>query len=179
MESVAFGPKLSDGSFFLLTGIDNDYSVTQNASGLQFDVYFRFTDADPYATSIQCPLGQITGCFATSDGSAANLNAEYSLLPGVLYGYKAPASDFPAFVAPVTVPEATTFSFLLAGLVGLGVRKVLQMPDCPGVAAADLLRMPFISDSTGKPSFQQLWRPSFEAKSERRKRSCEPSIFQG
>ena len=52
-------------SYLLLAGTDNDYSVTQNAGGEQFDVYFRFTDADPYASSIQCPLGTTTGCFFT------------------------------------------------------------------------------------------------------------------
>ena len=55
-------------SYLLLAGTDNDYSVTQNAGGEQFDVYFRFTDADPFVTSIQCPLGEVTGCFYTTGG---------------------------------------------------------------------------------------------------------------
>ena len=53
-EGLTIGPRLSDGSFVIVTGTDNDYSVTQNASNTQFDVYFRFTDADPFASSIQC-----------------------------------------------------------------------------------------------------------------------------
>ena len=40
--------------------------MTQNAGGDQFDVYFRFTDTDPFATSIQCPLGEMTGCYGTT-----------------------------------------------------------------------------------------------------------------
>ncbi len=44
-EGLAIGPKLADGSYLLLAGTDNDYSVTQNAGGTQFDVYFRFSDA--------------------------------------------------------------------------------------------------------------------------------------
>ena len=59
LEGLAIGPRLSDNSFFLLAGTDNDYSVTQNATGAQFDVYFNFNLADPYASSIQCPLGQV------------------------------------------------------------------------------------------------------------------------
>ena len=55
-------PRLNNGELPDLAGTDNDYSVTQNGSGEQFDVYQRFTDADPYAGSIQCPLGQTTGC---------------------------------------------------------------------------------------------------------------------
>ncbi|HRI38805.1 MAG TPA: esterase-like activity of phytase family protein, partial [Nitrospira sp.] len=62
-EGLAIGPRLKDGNYVMVSGTDNDYSVTQNVSGQQFDVYFRFTDADPFAESIQCPLGSLTGCF--------------------------------------------------------------------------------------------------------------------
>lgn len=44
-EGLAIGPRLSDGSYVVLAGTDNDYSVTQNGSGTQFDVYFNFTAA--------------------------------------------------------------------------------------------------------------------------------------
>ncbi len=39
VEGLAIGPVLKDGSFSILLGNDNDFSVTQNSSGLQFDVY--------------------------------------------------------------------------------------------------------------------------------------------
>jgi len=45
-EGLAIGPKLNDGSYMILAGTDNDYSVTQNDSGTQTDVYFDFTNAD-------------------------------------------------------------------------------------------------------------------------------------
>jgi hypothetical protein len=38
MEGLTIGPQLSNGEFAILIGTDNDYSVTQNASGVQFDV---------------------------------------------------------------------------------------------------------------------------------------------
>jgi hypothetical protein len=42
-EGVTIGPKLRNGGHLILTGNDNDYSVTQNAtSGEQFDVYVDF-----------------------------------------------------------------------------------------------------------------------------------------
>ena len=44
-EGLAIGPRLSNGSYVVLAGTDNDYSVTQNGSGTQFDVYFDFTTA--------------------------------------------------------------------------------------------------------------------------------------
>jgi hypothetical protein len=125
-EGLTFGPRLSDNSFFLLAGTDNDYSVTQNGAGEQFDVYFRFSDADPYASSIQCPLGQTTGCFFTTGGDLATLTSEYSLLPGVLHAYRADAADFSTYVSPFAVPEPASWVMTLAGLVGvlrLRVRK--------------------------------------------------------
>ena len=103
---MAVGPRLKDGSYALVTGTDNDYSVTQNATGQQFDVYFRVSDPDPFVGSIQCPLGLTTGCFTTAD-IADGINNEmfdlpndgrYKLLPGVLHAYKVSAADLGNFV---------------------------------------------------------------------------------
>ncbi|WP_445368642.1 esterase-like activity of phytase family protein [Methylomonas sp. BW4-1] len=116
-EGLAIGPKLADGSYLMLAGTDNDYSVTQNGTGTQFDVYFRFSDADPYATSIQCPLGQTSGCSAT-------LTSEYQLLPGVLHAYKVSAADLSGYVVPVPVPAAAwLFGTGLIGALGLGRKR--------------------------------------------------------
>jgi hypothetical protein len=108
-EGLAIGPRLKDNSYLLLAGTDNDYSVTQNASGAQFDVYFRVTDADPYAGSIQCPLGLTTGCFTTADITADGdidmtfdlpAYGSYKLLPGVLHAYKVATADLGTLVRP-------------------------------------------------------------------------------
>ncbi|MGQ9861617.1 MAG: esterase-like activity of phytase family protein, partial [Thiobacillaceae bacterium] len=106
-EGLAIGPQLNDGSFLILAGTDNDYSVTQNDSGDQFDVWFNFNDADPYASAIQCPMGSTVGCTGT-------LTAEHHLLPGVLHAYKASAAtDLAGYTAPV--PEPETYALMLAG----------------------------------------------------------------
>ena len=92
----------------LVTGTDHDYSVTQNGTSQQFDVYFRMTDADPYAGSIQCPLGLRTGCFTTAGVADGVINVmvdlpndgSYRLLPGVLHTYKVAATDLGNFVRP-------------------------------------------------------------------------------
>lgn len=123
LEGLTIGPRLNDGSFLLVVGTDNDYSVTQNGSNVQFDVYFRFADADPFATSIQCPLGLTTGCFLTSNNAtAATLSSDYSLLPGLLYAYKTPAVDLASYIAPSTgtVPEPSVWTLLLSGLAIIG-----------------------------------------------------------
>ena len=96
-EGLAIGPQLANGNYLVLTGTDNDYSVTQNATGTQFDVYFRFTDTDPFATSIQCPIGSTNACFFTANNAPATLSSAYSLLPGVLAAFTAKIT---AYVSP-------------------------------------------------------------------------------
>src|SRR5262245_39624975 len=109
-EGLAIGPRLKGGHYLLLAGTDNDYSVTQNAGGEQFDVYFRFTDADPFTSSIQCPLGTTTGCFFTADLAADGdvdevfdlpADGSYTLLPGVLHAYKVSKADLGDYVRPI------------------------------------------------------------------------------
>lgn len=93
-EGLAIGPQLANGSYVVLAGTDNDYSVTQNATGTQFDVHFRFSDADPFATSIQCPIGSTSGCFFTANGAATTLTSAYGLLPGVLTAFTAKITNY-------------------------------------------------------------------------------------
>ena len=106
----------------MLAGTDNDYSVTQNGTGTQFDVYFRFADSDPYASSIQCPAGQTVSCFLTANSAtAATLGADFQLLPGVLHAY---AATVDGYVTPVPEPQAALL--MLSGLfaVGLASRRL-------------------------------------------------------
>jgi hypothetical protein len=127
-EGLAIGPKLADGSFMMLAGTDNDYSATQNGSNVQFDVYFRFTDADPYAASIQCPLDQSTRCVTTASTLtltpvAASLTADYKLLPGVLHAYKVSATELAGYTAPVPEPESWAMLMAGLGLIGFAARR--------------------------------------------------------
>ena len=118
-EGLAVGPKLADGLYLILAGTDNDYSVTQNGSGTQFDVYFRFSDADPYAGSIACPIGSTVDCSFTTGGLAATLTPAYQLLPGVLHAYTARIDGF------VSVPEPGSLVLALSALLmaGAAVRR--------------------------------------------------------
>jgi hypothetical protein len=105
-EGLTIGPRLSNGSYVVLAGTDNDYSVTQNGSGTQFDVYFDFAQAladplyDAFASSIQCPIGKKQDCFFTNGGAPAKLPQHYDLLPGVLHSYRVPAADLPLYDPP-------------------------------------------------------------------------------
>ncbi len=120
-EGLAIGPKLANGSHLLLAGTDNDYSVSQNGSGTQFDVWFDFGAADPYAASIQCPLDSTTGCFRTADGTAASWSASLQLLPGVLHAYTISSAELAGYTAPV--PEPGQWALMLGGLLGLGLLR--------------------------------------------------------
>ena len=103
-EGLAIGPRLADGSHLVLAGTDNDYSVTQNGSGVQFDVYFK---ADGSPVRIQCDIGTRQNCSAVNaDGSPGGAlpatfdTSGYRLIPGVLHAYKASAADLAGYKVP-------------------------------------------------------------------------------
>jgi len=80
----------------LLAGTDNDYSVTQSATGMGFDVWVDVDAIDRYARSIQSPLGQPSGCTFTATSAAALWNPALDLLPSVLHPYRTGAGPVPA-----------------------------------------------------------------------------------
>ncbi len=116
-EGLAVGPQLANGSYFILAGTDNDYSVTQSGSGTQFDVYYRFDDINPGDTSILCPLGNTANCSFATGGATTPLLAGYALLPGVLHAYTA---DITGFVTAVPTPATLPLVGLALGMLGLG-----------------------------------------------------------
>ena len=123
-EGLAVGPRLDNGQFLILAGTDNDYSVTQDANGTQFDIWLNFLDADPYASSISCPIGTVAGCFRTTGRASAELTNAYALLPGVLHAYTA---NIDGYVGVVPEPSEVSLMVLGLGLLALGVRKRRSM----------------------------------------------------
>jgi hypothetical protein len=102
LEGLTFGPILSDGSIAMYIVSDNDFSVTQNGSNVQFDVCARTGSA-----SIQVALGA-----ACPDG--------YGLIPTTIYAFKISGAD-----AVGLVPEPATWAMMIAGfgLAGAAVRR--------------------------------------------------------
>src|SRR5262245_19491964 len=91
-EGLAIGPRLAHGARLIVTGNDNDYSVTQNASGVQFDVYVDFN-----GNSVQRDIDKPTMLGGQDVGPVP---AGFVLLPGVLHAYRASAADLAGYVAP-------------------------------------------------------------------------------
>jgi hypothetical protein len=104
-EGLTVGPQLDDGSYVLLAGTDNDYSVTKNGSNVQFDVYYDPTTG----ARAQCDLDATTNCVVIDpNGSVTTtpvtLTANDALIPGVLQAYKATSKDLGGYTAPVPGP---------------------------------------------------------------------------
>lgn len=115
-EGLTVGPRLADGTFMLLAGTDNDYSISQNGSNVQFEVYFNASTGQ----RISCDIGTFNNCFTVpSSGGAPTTaftgsTAGFVAIPGILHSYKTSSTDLVNFMAPV--PESETYAMLLAGL---------------------------------------------------------------
>ena len=57
MEGLAIGPRLADGTYELLVASDNDFSVTQNDSNVQFDVCTDGQTWQQVSIDDDCPKG--------------------------------------------------------------------------------------------------------------------------
>jgi hypothetical protein len=91
-EGFAIGPRLLDGSFLVLAGSDNDYSVTQSGANVQYDVYVDFAGG-----SVQRDIDQPTLLDGAFVGAPP---AGYVLLPAVLHAYKVAPADLGDYVEP-------------------------------------------------------------------------------
>jgi hypothetical protein len=107
MEGLAIGPRLNDGSYALLIGTDNDFSVTQDDNSTQFDICTNTNGTSYSKRTIDsgCPEGQ-------------------KLIPGFLYSFRVSSAELGKFVPSQKVPEATTTTgLILLGLSGFWLKR--------------------------------------------------------
>jgi hypothetical protein len=100
LEGLTIGPKLNDGSYGILLGTDNDYSVTQDDTDEQADVC---SDGRNNSTLVPldsaCPQGQ-------------------SLIPSFLYSFKGNVSNYvPPTATRVPEPSISITSIVFLGLL--------------------------------------------------------------
>ncbi len=103
LEGISVGKQLDDGSYALILGTDNDFSVTQNDDDVQFDVCTDGVTAQQVDLDSACPAG-------------------LNLLPSYLYSIKADGLNY---VQPQGVPEPGMAMLMALGLVGFGVTRGL------------------------------------------------------
>lgn len=107
-EGITIGRRLSDGTYSLIVGTDNDFSVTQTGAGEQFDIYYTLDGNGQLASVEQVALG------------AAPTNPNALLIPSYLFGFKTNTGQLARFAPQTTtVPEAGTAALLALGMFGL------------------------------------------------------------
>jgi hypothetical protein len=105
LEGLAIGPRLAGGGFALLLATDNDFSVTQNSDGVQFDVCYGGTQVVQVALGAACP------------GSTG-------LVPSRLYSFQVTGDAAAAFDNRVfAVPEPSSWAMLIAGFGLIGAMQ--------------------------------------------------------
>jgi hypothetical protein len=104
VEGLTIGPRLAGGGFALIIATDNDFSVTQNSNGVQFDVC---TDRSQVAIGDPCQNGS-------------------TLIPSRLYSFKVDGAEAANFASSLfAVPEPGTWALMIGGfgLVGAAQRR--------------------------------------------------------
>ncbi|WP_158615418.1 esterase-like activity of phytase family protein [Acidipila sp. EB88] len=158
IEGLTIGPKLNDGTYAVILGTDNDFSVTQNASGAQFDVCTDLTGNTSQVTlDAGCPTGQhliptFYMSFKTGVGQYTQPDPIEQLGLAVLGldlpAYATAALGYPLYVAETqqSTSQPTACQFLgyfgdevqLAGQYGLEGTTVTRLAAGTGVATRSL-----------------------------------------
>ncbi len=105
-EGLTIGPRLADGSYLVLAGTDNDYSVTQNGTGGRSSTVYFKPGVRLRASDATSAPSRTAGRSTATARSARRVPAGfdfsgYRLIPGVLHAYKASAARGPgALVRP-------------------------------------------------------------------------------
>jgi phosphodiesterase/alkaline phosphatase D-like protein len=88
IEGLTVGERLADGSYALIIATDNDFSVTQDGSNVQFDVYSNGKEGLQVPIDSPAPEG-------------------FSLLPSYIYSFKADAKSLGGYEAktPIALPN--------------------------------------------------------------------------
>ncbi len=124
IEGLAIGPQLADGSFALLVATDNDFSVTQNGSGTQLDVY---TDGTQQAIDSAPPASGVT------------------LLPSYVYSFKTQAGALN--VTPIFDFSTGNYSVVEGNTPGFSTNATVRVTRRGDLTRTDTVQLQ-LSDGT-------------------------------
>lgn len=98
IEGFTVGPKLNDGTYALIVGTDNDFSVTQSGGGTQFDVVTNGVTSQQIAIDSAPPSG-------------------FSLIPSFLFSFKTGSGEltFTPQITPAPLPTPTPTTLVPSG----------------------------------------------------------------
>lgn len=105
IEGMAFGPQLADGSHSLIVITDNDFSVTQDGGGTQFDV---------------CTGG---GKFTSDNALGGGCPAGTQLIPTMIYSFRVSQAEYATLTGAVPEPASWAMMVLGFALVGMTARR--------------------------------------------------------
>ncbi|BAZ33978.1 5'-nucleotidase/2',3'-cyclic phosphodiesterase (plasmid) [Cylindrospermum sp. NIES-4074] len=135
-EGLAIGPQLADGSFALIVATDNDFSVTQNGSNTQFDVYTNGVSTVQVAIDSAPPTAPA--------GQPA-----YTLLPSNIYSFKTQASALN--VTPVFDFSLANYSVTEGNTPGFSTNATVRVTRQGDLSATNTVQLQ-LSDGTATGS---------------------------
>ncbi|MEH1865488.1 MAG: esterase-like activity of phytase family protein [Nostoc sp.] len=133
-EGLTIGPRLSDGTFALILATDNDFSVTQNGSNTQFDVYSNGVSTAQVAIGSAAPTAPA--------GEPA-----YTLLPSYLYSFKTQANTLNP--TPVFDFSSANYSVIEGNAPGFTTNATVRVTRTGSIAGTDTVQLQ-LSDGTAK-----------------------------
>ena len=131
-EGLAIGPRLSDGTFSLILATDNDFSVTQNGSGTQFDVYYNGVSTTQVAIGSAAP-------------TAPTGQPPYSLLPSYFYSFKTQANT----LNPTPVFDFSSANYNVTEGNTTGNTATVRITRTGSVSGTDTVKL-VLNDGTAK-----------------------------
>ncbi len=135
-EGLTIATRLSDGTFALIVATDNDFSVTQNSSNTQFDVYTNGISTTQVAIGSPAP-------------TAPTGQPAYTLLPSYLYSFKTQANALNP--TPVFDFSAANYSIVEGNTSGLTTNGTVRITRTGSTSGTDTVKL-VLSDGTAKGS---------------------------
>ncbi|MBG1265597.1 esterase-like activity of phytase family protein [Nostoc sp. WHI] len=147
-EGLTIGPRLSDGTFALILATDNDFSVTQNGSNTQFDVYSNGVSTAQVAIDSAAPTAPA--------GEPA-----YTLLPSYLYSFKTQANALNP--TPLFDFSSANYSVIEGNSPGFTTNATVRVTRTGSITGTDTVQLQLSDGSVVAPTQDTTKGPSSSA----------------